>query len=132
MTVDHLGDRLHEFDLRAPQVAAPWIEQRVHAVRLLAIEDVARATRRHAESEANRRVAHHCLLIPSGPDRDLRRETALHRHLLQGRQLALSRRHQGRGKLDRFHRHAEPVKAIWVTPLQHDFRTHTHTHLCNR
>ena len=34
---------------------------------------------------------------------------------------------QGRGKLDRFHRHAEPVKAIWVTPLQHDFRTH----LCN-
>ncbi|MGH8291673.1 MAG: Druantia anti-phage system protein DruA [Steroidobacteraceae bacterium] len=34
---------------------------------------------------------------------------------------------QGRGKLDRFHRHAKPVKAIWVHPLQHDFRTH----LCN-
>jgi hypothetical protein len=34
---------------------------------------------------------------------------------------------QGRGKLDRFHRRAEPVKAIWVYPLQLDFRTH----LCN-
>jgi hypothetical protein len=29
---------------------------------------------------------------------------------------------QGRGKLDRFHHHAKPIKAIWVHPLQHDFR----------
>jgi len=35
---------------------------------------------------------------------------------------------QGRGKLDRRHRHAEPVKGIWVYPLLSDFRRH----LCNR
>lgn len=29
---------------------------------------------------------------------------------------------QGRGKLDTFHRHSEPVKGIWVYPLAHDFR----------
>jgi hypothetical protein len=34
---------------------------------------------------------------------------------------------QGRGKLDTLHRHAEPIKAIWVYPLRHDFRHH----LCN-
>lgn len=34
---------------------------------------------------------------------------------------------QGRGKLDRLHRHAEPVKSIWVYPLASDFRQH----LCN-
>jgi len=34
---------------------------------------------------------------------------------------------QGRGKLDRLHRKAEPVKSIWVYPLVSDFRRH----LCN-
>lgn len=34
---------------------------------------------------------------------------------------------RGRGKLDRLHRHAEPVKSIWVYPLASDFRQH----LCN-
>lgn len=34
---------------------------------------------------------------------------------------------QGRGKLDRLHRNAEPVKSIWVYPLVSDFRRH----LCN-
>jgi hypothetical protein len=34
---------------------------------------------------------------------------------------------QGRGKLDRLHRNAEPVKSIWVYPLVSDFRQH----LCN-
>jgi hypothetical protein len=29
---------------------------------------------------------------------------------------------QGRGKLDTFHRRSEPIKAIWVYPLAHDFR----------
>jgi hypothetical protein len=31
---------------------------------------------------------------------------------------------QGRGKLDRFKRYAEPVKSIWVYPLVSDFRRH--------
>jgi len=31
---------------------------------------------------------------------------------------------QGRGKLDRLHRNAEPVKSIWVYPLVRDFRRH--------
>ena len=35
---------------------------------------------------------------------------------------------QGRGKLDRLHRNAEPLKSIWVYPLVSDFRRH----LCNR
>lgn len=35
---------------------------------------------------------------------------------------------QGRGKLDRLHRNAKPVKSIWVYPLVGDFRRH----LCNR
>jgi hypothetical protein len=35
---------------------------------------------------------------------------------------------QGRGKLDRLHRNAEPVKSIWVYPLVSDFRRQ----LCNR
>ncbi|MGH8346703.1 MAG: Druantia anti-phage system protein DruA [Pseudomonas sp.] len=34
---------------------------------------------------------------------------------------------QGRGKLDRLHRNAEPVKSVWVYPLVSDFRRH----LCN-
>jgi len=34
---------------------------------------------------------------------------------------------QGRGKLDRLHRNAQPVKSIWVYPLVSDFRRH----LCN-
>jgi Domain of unknown function (DUF4338) len=34
---------------------------------------------------------------------------------------------QGRGKLDRLHRHAQPVKSVWVYPLATDFRRH----LCN-
>jgi hypothetical protein len=34
---------------------------------------------------------------------------------------------QGRGKLDRLHRNAEPIKSIWVYPLVGDFRRH----LCN-
>ena len=34
---------------------------------------------------------------------------------------------QGRGKLDRLHRHAEPVKSVWVYPLVGDFRQQ----LCN-
>lgn len=34
---------------------------------------------------------------------------------------------RGRGKLDRLHRHAEPVKSIWIYPLASDFRQH----LCN-
>jgi len=34
---------------------------------------------------------------------------------------------QGRGKLDQFHRHAQPIKSIWVYPLASDFRRH----LCN-
>lgn len=29
---------------------------------------------------------------------------------------------QGRGKLDRGHRNAEPVKCVWVYPLESDFR----------
>jgi hypothetical protein len=29
---------------------------------------------------------------------------------------------QGRGKLDTFHRHNQPIKSIWVYPLIHDFR----------
>jgi Domain of unknown function (DUF4338) len=35
---------------------------------------------------------------------------------------------QGRGKLDRLHRNAEPIKSIWIYPLVSDFRRH----LCNR
>lgn len=35
---------------------------------------------------------------------------------------------QGRGKLDRLHRNAKPVKSIWVYPIVADFRRH----LCNR
>jgi len=35
---------------------------------------------------------------------------------------------QGRGKLDRHHRNAQPVKSIWVYPLVNDFRRH----LCAR
>jgi hypothetical protein len=31
---------------------------------------------------------------------------------------------QGRGKLDTLHRHAQPIKSIWIYPLRHDFRTH--------
>lgn len=31
---------------------------------------------------------------------------------------------QGRGKLDRLHRHAEPLKSVWVYPLVSDFRRH--------
>lgn len=31
---------------------------------------------------------------------------------------------QGRGKLDTFRRHGEPVKGIWVYPLADDFRRH--------
>ena len=31
---------------------------------------------------------------------------------------------QGRGKLDTFHRHAKPVKSIWIYPLTPDFRQH--------
>jgi hypothetical protein len=31
---------------------------------------------------------------------------------------------QGRGKLDTEHRRSEPVKAIWVYPLRHDFSRH--------
>ncbi|SRR5712691_5849648 len=31
---------------------------------------------------------------------------------------------QGRGKLDQWHRNAEPVKGIWVYPLVRDFRRH--------
>jgi hypothetical protein len=31
---------------------------------------------------------------------------------------------QGRGKLDRLHRNAQPVKSIWVYPLVSDFRRH--------
>jgi hypothetical protein len=34
---------------------------------------------------------------------------------------------QGRGKLDRLHRNAEPVKSVWVYPLVGNFRRH----LCN-
>ncbi|RCN55886.1 hypothetical protein C4900_08220 [Acidiferrobacter thiooxydans] len=34
---------------------------------------------------------------------------------------------QGRGKLDVLHRHAKPVKSIWIYPLVRDFRRH----LCN-
>ncbi|MGH8336006.1 MAG: Druantia anti-phage system protein DruA, partial [Gammaproteobacteria bacterium] len=34
---------------------------------------------------------------------------------------------QGRGKLDRLHRSAEPVKSVWVYPLARDFRRR----LCN-
>lgn len=34
---------------------------------------------------------------------------------------------QGRGKLDTLHRHAAPIKSIWVHPLARDFRHH----LCN-
>lgn len=34
---------------------------------------------------------------------------------------------QGRGKIDRLHRNAEPVKSIWVYPLARDFRRR----LCN-
>jgi hypothetical protein len=34
---------------------------------------------------------------------------------------------QGRGKLDRLHRNAEPIKSVWVYPLVTDFRRH----LCN-
>lgn len=29
---------------------------------------------------------------------------------------------QGRGKLDRSHNHAKPVKSVWLKPLIHDFR----------
>jgi hypothetical protein len=31
---------------------------------------------------------------------------------------------QGRGKLDRLHLRAEPVKSVWVYPLVSDFRRH--------
>ncbi len=31
---------------------------------------------------------------------------------------------RGRGKLDRMHRNAEPVKSVWVYPLASDFRKH--------
>lgn len=31
---------------------------------------------------------------------------------------------QGRGKLDRLHRNAEPIKSIWIQPLVRNFRTH--------
>jgi Domain of unknown function (DUF4338) len=31
---------------------------------------------------------------------------------------------QGRGKLDRLHRNAQPIKSIWVYPLVRDFRRH--------
>ncbi|HDJ86696.1 MAG TPA: DUF4338 domain-containing protein [Chromatiales bacterium] len=34
---------------------------------------------------------------------------------------------KGRGKLDRLHRHAEPVKSVWVYPLVGAFRRQ----LCN-
>lgn len=34
---------------------------------------------------------------------------------------------QGRGKLDTLHRHAQPIKSIWVYPLARDFQRH----LCN-
>ena len=34
---------------------------------------------------------------------------------------------QGRGKLDTLHRHAQPIKSIWIYPLTRDFRRH----LCN-
>lgn len=34
---------------------------------------------------------------------------------------------QGRGKLDTLHRHAEPIKSVWIYPLVPDFRHH----LCN-
>ena len=34
---------------------------------------------------------------------------------------------QGRGKLDVLHRHAKPVKSLWIYPLVRDFRRH----LCN-
>ena len=35
---------------------------------------------------------------------------------------------QGRGKLDTFHRHAKPIKSLWIYPLTRDFRQQ----LCNR
>ena len=34
---------------------------------------------------------------------------------------------QGRGKLDTRHRHAEPIKSVWIYPLARDFRRD----LCN-
>ena len=34
---------------------------------------------------------------------------------------------QGRGKLDVLHRHAQPIKSIWIYPLMRDFQRH----LCN-
>lgn len=34
---------------------------------------------------------------------------------------------QGRGKLDIFHRHAQPIKSLWIYPLSRDFRQQ----LCN-
>jgi Domain of unknown function (DUF4338) len=34
---------------------------------------------------------------------------------------------QGRGKLDTFHRHSEPIKGVWIYPLVRDYRSQ----LCN-
>lgn len=31
---------------------------------------------------------------------------------------------QGRGKLDTFHRHSEPIKSVWIYPLVRDYRSH--------
>jgi hypothetical protein len=31
---------------------------------------------------------------------------------------------QGRGKLDTFHRHSQPIKSVWIYPLVRDYRSH--------
>jgi hypothetical protein len=103
----------HRVGNNARCLLLPWIHCRNLAARALA-----RSRRRLAE-DRHARYAY----------RPVRLETCVEKPRGAGTGYQAANRHYlgdtpGRGKLDTLHRHAEPLKRLWMYPLVRDFRRH--------
>lgn len=107
---------LHLIVNNARFLIVPWIKCRNLASRILAM------TSRRLAHDWHTRYAYRPVLL----------ETFVEKPRFAGTCYRAANWHylgdtQGRGKLDRLHRNAQPVKSIWVYPLVSDFRRQ----LCN-